>query len=121
MVQDVGAAGNLRIDLHQIGIAARFFQETGSFQLIADSHDIHRLLLHVQCLYSLEDNLMAFIIETFWFQNLSHLSPGLLLYHQSAYHSHLHIQALRLLMSILVHTGDFHNLCRLLSSLSHLT
>ena len=108
VVLDVGRAGHLRIDLHQIDFAASRLQVVGALQLLDDGHDVNGLLFCIERLNGLIDKLMPVVVEALRPQQLCHKAIGALLDHECAEHPHFHVEALRLFVSILVNLWHFH-------------
>ena len=110
VILDVGRAGYLGIDLHQIYLAARSLEVVGALQLLDDRHDVHGLLLGVERLYGLVDELVSVVVEALRLEQFCHKAVRILFHHECAQHSHFHVEALRLFVSVLVNLRHFYNL-----------
>ena len=82
------------------------------FQLLYDGHDVNGLLLGVECLNGLIDELVAMIVKAFRLEQLCHKAVRILFHYECTQHSHFHVKALRLLVSVLVNLWHLDNLRR---------
>ena len=72
----------MRAKLHNVRRTAHIINSTLTLQLVDNSHDVHRILVHRQCLYGIVYLLMARLVEGFGAQRLRHHRESILVNHQ---------------------------------------
>ena len=92
----------MRTKLNNVGCTSYIINSTLTLQLVDNSHDIHRILVHRQCLNGIVYLLMSRLVEGLRVQRLRYHRKGILINHQRSQHHLLYIHSLWLQMSVVL-------------------
>ena len=87
-------------EVHHVGWSAHVVECALFLQFVGHGHDVDRVLGHVERLYGLVNFLVSRLVERFGSQHLRYHGEGVLVDHERAEHHLLHVDRLRLQMSV---------------------
>ena len=117
IILNIGRGRNHRTEFSNISRTTHLIKFPHLSKFICHSQYIHRTLIHTETLNGIIHHLVFGVIETLWNQLIAHLHIGIFVYHQGSKHGFLHLNRLRLHMSIFYRNSPTPHITTICSSL----